>query len=112
MNKNINEKIEAAMQSLDGITQAAPAPFLLTRLQSAIAQQENPTVWMRIASFLSKPAVAFSAIAVVVSLNAFIVASNIYRTEDDAVVKLVNNTKSDFAINDVSVMYDTENIEP
>lgn len=108
----MNKKIDAAMQSLDGIVQAAPAPFLLTRLQSAIAQQENPTVWMRIAGFLSKPAVAFSAIALVVSLNAFIVVSKIYGSEKDAVVKLVNNTKSDFAINDVSVMYDTENIEP
>ena len=66
--KNIEQRVEEALNSLDGIRQATPAPFLYTRLKLRL-EQPGKTVWENISLFISRPAMAFATICIVLLLN-------------------------------------------
>jgi hypothetical protein len=65
---NIQQRVEDAMESLDGIQQVAPAPFFYTRLKARLERAEK-SVWETIGSFISRPAVVFATICLVLLLN-------------------------------------------
>jgi uncharacterized membrane protein YdfJ with MMPL/SSD domain len=69
-NQNFEKKVEAAMNSLDGIQKVGPKPFFFTRLQARMAAGEN-SGWEKISSFLARPAIAFSVISCVVLINSW-----------------------------------------
>ena len=74
MQEKLNKKIEDAMRSLDGVKQAPPPPFFLTRLEARM-QRERGT-WDKISSFVAKPVVAFACICLIIMINAAVIFSS------------------------------------
>jgi len=66
---DIEKRSEEALNSLDGIQRAVPAPYFFTRLQ--VRLREKITIWENITRFINRPAIAFATILFVLALNAF-----------------------------------------
>lgn len=71
MKMNKQQKVDEVMDSLQGIQPAAPAPFFYTRVIGRLQREENGT-WERMAAFLSKPAVAFAGLFIIILFNGFL----------------------------------------
>jgi len=71
---DINKRVEDTMNSLDGIQRATPKPYFYTRLRAKMNNEANN--WSGIAGLIRRPAYAFTMIAVVVSLNAWLIFKN------------------------------------
>jgi len=69
---DINRKVERALESLDGISKAAPAPFLYTRIKARMSREEK-TVWEKAGYFLARPIVAVAILFLVLGSNAYII---------------------------------------
>jgi hypothetical protein len=67
-NSNIERKVAEALSSLDGMRKAVPAPYFYTRLVARMERSER-NIWERFGSFISRPAVAFSTICLILLLN-------------------------------------------
>ena len=67
----IAQKVEDALDSLAGINRASANPYLFTRIQQRLANkvEEAPSSWERVAGLLGKPALAFTVVALFLSLN-------------------------------------------
>ena len=68
----INKKTEDILNSLDGIRRASAQPFLYTRVMARLSRNTT-TGWERMASLISRPAVAFAAITLFLLINAAVV---------------------------------------
>jgi hypothetical protein len=109
--QQLEQQVEAALNSLDGVSSAIPKPFLLTRINARLhAKQES--IWDKTLYFISRPAIAFAAVCIVIALNVFVVVNN--NTADNAIAEEVQNTNAtdddDMAAN--ILILDNENIEP
>lgn len=71
----IQEKVEQAMASLDHIQRATANPFLYTRIQAALEKEERG-FWVNFSSFITKPAVAFATLVLIVSMNSLVLFNN------------------------------------
>lgn len=71
MNKrhDIEQRIDRALESLDGLQRAQPAPWFYTRLRARLERDEPVTVWERVGSFLSRPAVVVAGLCVILLVN-------------------------------------------
>jgi hypothetical protein len=65
---DIQKKVAEALNSLDGIQRAQPAPYFFTRLIARM-QNDKKNVWENFGTFISRPLVAIATILVVVLLN-------------------------------------------
>ena len=70
--KTLTERVEDTMGSLDNIQRADPGPWFYGRLSARLANGRS--AWYAVGAFLSRPAVAFSAILGVLVLNVFLLA--------------------------------------
>lgn len=71
----IQEKVEQAMSSLDNVQRATANPFLYTRIQAAL-EKEEIGFWASFGSFITKPAVAFATLVLILSMNSLVLFSN------------------------------------
>jgi hypothetical protein len=105
--EKINNLVNEALHSLDDVKQATGKPYLLTRINAKM--QANPSsTWDVVLAFLSKPAVAFACIAIIIVINAMVLSNNNevnINTEDSYAIADEYNTGT-IAINEI------ENIEP
>lgn len=78
-NKNMEQEIEAALNSLNNVERASPAAYLLTRIQ---ARLNNPVknTWENIAGFISRPAVMVAGICFLVIINISVLFYKNYNT--------------------------------
>jgi hypothetical protein len=111
MNDKINNNVNRTLESINGIVKASPKPFLLTRISAALNNTAKETIWYKIAFYLKKPVVAVVAILLVLIVNIVVINNRNKLLERESITKSITPQKYDFAIN-VSVMYDTENLEP
>ncbi len=74
---DIEKKVEATLNSLDGLEKASPGPFFFTRLQVRLLKEQNNR-WSSISSFITRPAVAIAGISFIILLN---VAALFYQKE-------------------------------
>src|SRR5260221_5588375 len=65
---NIDQRVEETLDSLDGIQRASAGPFFYTRLKAKLERGEK-SIWETISSFISRPAMVFATICVVLLLN-------------------------------------------
>lgn len=73
MKKNeLDSKIESALNSLDHVARVGPGPFFYTRVQARF-NRKGKTAWEKISGFIAKPAVAFSVICLIISLNTLVI---------------------------------------
>lgn len=67
---HINQKIASTLQSIDEIKRAEPAPFLMTRINAAMAKTpQRESIWATIGFWLSRPAIAVSLVMIFLALN-------------------------------------------
>jgi hypothetical protein len=71
---DMEDRLEAALNSLDGIRRAAPQPYFFTRLKARISSREGE--WGKIAGFISRPVYALAMICIVLFVNTWIVFDN------------------------------------
>lgn len=67
------QKIEAALNSLNGIQRAGAAPYLFTRIHASLRNEED-NIWEKILQLISKPSVAFLGLCLLLALNGSILA--------------------------------------
>ncbi len=75
-NKNIQQQINEALQSIDGIAPASPRPYLLTRIQARLSSIAAQSSWETIAQFISRPVVMVASVVFLLSLNLSILVVN------------------------------------
>lgn len=66
---DIEQRIDRTLESLDGLQRAQPAPWFYTRLRARLERNEPVTVWERMGSFLSRPAVVVAGLCVILVAN-------------------------------------------
>lgn len=71
--RDIEKRVEDALNSLDGIQRAEAQPWLFTRVKARLLKEEEKTGWETISSFLSKPAVAIAGLFLILGLNGVLV---------------------------------------
>lgn len=99
--------VNEVLQSFDDAKRAVPKPFLLTRIQARMKQTAEPdNAWTQVASFLSRPGIAFSAVLLVVLLNAMIIFGNSQKSR--VAESSSQEVKDEFAVNVISI-YEVEN---
>jgi len=74
MREKISKKIEHAMQSIDEIQKASPAPYFFTRLEARMESEKN--VWAKITSFVARPSMAFACVCLIIIINAIVIFSS------------------------------------
>ncbi len=83
MNEN-NKQVDDFLDSLEGITRATPGPYFFTRLQQRLNKEEN-SLLSKVGLWISRPAIAFSVIILVILLNVSVIfyeTSPVERTDD------------------------------
>jgi hypothetical protein len=66
--KNIQEQIEEALNSIGGIKKATPKPYLLTRINGRLNRQPKSN-WEKAAVFISRPYVMIVGLCLVIAIN-------------------------------------------
>lgn len=109
MNKHtaIESKVEAAMNSLDGIQSASPGAFFYTRVQAKL-QKEDRNIWNRVSMLVARPAVAVAVVCLILLMNLLVlvqqkVTSPLADQTEQSYYDELNNTADnfyDFAINE------------
>ena len=69
--KRIQEEVDKTLNSLDGVQKATASPYLFTRIKARL-QREDKNFWTRAFAFISRPAVAITAIVMAIFINAII----------------------------------------
>ncbi len=106
--ENLNKKIEAALQSLDGCEAASPKPYLLTRINARLQQNEAKGFWTESLSFINRPVVIAACLILVIVSN-LLIFTNKNTAEDSAASSLIaNNNRYELSIT-VAGIYDVEN---
>ena len=84
--ENNGKRVDEILESLDGLSRASANPHLYTRILGRL--QEDRPAWAGIASFLSRPMVAFSLVFMLVAANAWIIFKNKAVTPEDKTEQL------------------------
>ena len=109
MNKqeNINKLIEEALNSVDDVQRAEPRPFLLTRIHARM-NKGTESVWEKASWFITRPAIAFTGLCMIVLLNIMVVMYN--KTPDSTTVadQTAQAQADEFSFTAVTI-YDNDN---
>lgn len=111
MNKQekINKLVEEAMNSLDDAQRAEPKPYLLTRINARM-DKGAASVWERASWLITRPAVAFTGLCMIVLLNVLVVMNKTSHTNNIAEQTVQN--QSDYLSYSASTIYDIDNTQP
>lgn len=74
-NEQLNKLVDETLNSLDGAQRATTKPYLFTRL-TAKMQRKQEDSWDNALRFLSRPAVAFACVLLVIGFNAAVFTFN------------------------------------
>lgn len=106
-NEQLNKLVDETLNSLDGAQPATTKPYLFTRL-TAKMQRKPEGGWDNALRFLSRPAVAFGCVLLVIGVNAAVFTFN---SSSNTVVEEQYAASDDFNAAVASLNY-IENIEP
>jgi hypothetical protein len=109
--QQIDERVEDVLNSLDGATSAMPRPFLLTRINARL-QAKQESIWDKCLYFISRPAIAFAAVCMVIVINIFALTSR-----NNANTFIVDDVQNTYTLDDDDIasntlIIDNENVEP
>jgi hypothetical protein len=111
-NKDIEEKIEQALNSMDHHSRATPRPYLSTRINAALFSVRKTNAWDAFYALITRPAVAMAGMAIIILLNVMILAFN----KNSGSVKFQADTYTTewqgYSTVASSPLYDLENMEP
>jgi len=74
-NEDINQKIDAAFNSLNNIQRASPKPYLLTRINARL-DKEVKSIWETMAIYISRPLVMVLGLCLIIIINVSVVLVN------------------------------------
>lgn len=112
MNKQeqINKLIEEALNSVDDAQRAEPKPFLLTRINARM-NKGTASVWEKAGWLITRPAVAFTGLCMIVLLNVLVVMNN--KTPDTINgADLTVQSQTDELSYTAATIYDIDNTQP
>ena len=69
--RNIENKVEKTLSSIDHTERAKANPFLFTRIMASLKEEEKG-LWGMALSFINRPVIAFAAILAVVIMNSLV----------------------------------------
>lgn len=110
MNKKdkINDLINQALSSTDGIERAIAKPFLLTRINARLNQSKE-TFWEKASWFIGRPTIAFSGLAMLILINVTVIIFNQSEPGNVATEQSAQENIDDFSYTTVTTIYDFEN---
>lgn len=108
--ENINKLAEEALNTVDSITRATVKPFLLTRIHARMNKGKE-SVWEKAGWFISRPAIAFAGLCLVILINSVVIVSNNSSTQN-AVAEQTAQTATDEFSYTVATIYDFDNTQP
>ena len=105
-NDELNKSVEAAMNSLDDVQKASPAPYLLTRINQRLNKTKE-SAWEKVGGMIGKPLVAIPGLALLILVNVWVIVNN---DEGAGVMseQQASVTADDFS-SSVATIYDIEN---
>ncbi len=106
-NKHTQSRVDAILNSTDGIKRAEANPFLYTRIMSKLGEERS--VWAVISGFVTRPAVVLSTLCLVIVLNVFVVVNS---KEDKATAQTNSLTDNEYQQMASATTYDYVNVEP
>ena len=109
--RKIEQQVDEAMDSLDGMSRAKANPFLFTRVEAKL-RQGGRSAWDTVTYYISRPAVALAMLCMVIFSNAVVMywqsgSTTPPATSSDQPIALTE----EYSLN-VSSFYDDENTEP
>lgn len=107
-NENLNKKVEAAMHSLDACEPASPKPYLLTRINARLQQNEAKGFWTEALSFINRPMVIAACLILVIVSNLLIFTNKNTGEDPFGTALIANNSRYELSIT-VAGIYDVEN---
>jgi hypothetical protein len=112
MNKQeqINKLVEEAFSSVADAQRAQARPYLFTRINARM-NKTSDSVWERAGWIITRPAVAFSGLCLIIVINAGAIFYNKTKTPVTGSEMAVQNTADEFSYT-VAGIYDTENTQP
>ena len=108
-NSSIQNKIDAALNSVDSMEKATPSPFFYTKILSKI-RHAPPALWEKWSAFFLRPTIAFATICLVLVINAFVIYSNVtgsFSLNDQPELTL----SDEYSVSTTS-LYNIENVAP
>lgn len=103
---DINQKIEGALNSLNGVQRAEPQPWLYARIMKRLSREEDRSVWGSISSFLARPTVAIAGLCLILVLNGVL----LFREEMEADIILTEQAVDSESLMASSSSFDYENL--
>ncbi len=108
-NNNINKMVTDAMSSMDHAHKASPAPYLLTRINARMQNVGSKTgLAEKVLLFVTRPAVAFPALALVVVLNVWLFTQSF--SEKNTLAKEYKQVTDDYSLSSATSLFDIENL--
>jgi hypothetical protein len=106
---SIQDKIDAALNSVNNMERGVPSPFFYTKIMAKI-RHAQPSVWEKWSAFFLRPTVAFATICIVIVINAFVIYSNVtgsFSLNDQPELTLAD----EYSVATTS-LYNIENVAP
>ncbi len=103
---DINQKIEGALNSLDGVQRAEPQPWLYARILKRLSRDEDRSVWGSISSFLARPTVAIAGLCLILVLNGVL----LFKEEKEADIVLTDQAVDSESLMASSSSFEYENL--
>jgi len=108
--ENINKLVEEALSSVDSIKRAEAKPFLLTRIHARM-NKDYGSVWEKAGWFVTRPAVAFAGLCLIVLINVTVIFSNNSFSQAMVAEQPAQTSTDEFSYT-VATIYDFENTQP
>lgn len=107
--KHTQSRIDAILNSTDGIQRAEANPYLYTRIMAKLGEEKS--VWASISGFITRPAVVLCTLCLLIILNVFVVVNS---KEDAATQTAQSNNLNDNEYQQMAsaTTYDYVNVEP
>lgn len=110
MDRNIENKVDQALKSLDQIERAPAPAFFFTRLEARM--QKEKSTWENLFHFFTNPVWAFGSICVLLLLNIYIISANTTDQTLNVAQQNTDLTTIDEYSQVSSTLFDFENIKP
>ena len=105
------KKVNEALESLQGIQKAEPAPWFYARVQARLERGKH-SIWEATGSYMARPAIAIAGLVFILCINAFILFEK-DTPESTPAAFAVQNTDEEIMLTAANTTsYDYENIEP
>ncbi|MEO6820593.1 MAG: hypothetical protein ABI266_03490 [Ginsengibacter sp.] len=104
-----NDKIENALNSISGMERATAKPFFFTRLEARMTSKMS--LWEKVSSFLSRPAIAIAGICCVVMINALVILSDSITIESAPKTEIAG-IMDEYSQLGTNNLFEFENVKP